>query len=58
MENKMTNKDKPAPERGVRAMWIASAAILLLIVGGMALGMLRHSDPNTDIWGRQITEKK
>ena len=49
---------KPATERSMMAMWIASAVIVVLILGGMGIGMLMHNDPTTDIWGRQITEKK
>ena len=51
----MMNKNN---ERSQMLMWIGSAVILLLILGGMGFGMLMHNDPTTDIWGRQITEKK
>lgn len=54
----MINKNKLATERSVILMWIGSAVIVLLILGGMGISMLRHNDPTTDIWGRQITEKK
>ncbi|HTS39167.1 MAG TPA: hypothetical protein VMH84_01320 [Xanthobacteraceae bacterium] len=38
------NQDVEAEAKSMRAMWIASAAIVVLIVGAMGINMLVHKD--------------
>jgi hypothetical protein len=47
-EAAMTDQDEENTESGdMRAMWIATAVIVLLLVGGMGINMLLHPDANT-----------
>jgi hypothetical protein len=43
-QKEQTNTDK----NDMRAMWIASAVIVLIILGGMGINMLIHHDTSTD----------
>jgi hypothetical protein len=44
----MTNEDEPDNEKNdMRAMWIATAVIVLFLLGGMGINMLIHHDTNT-----------
>ena len=44
----MTNQDGPNTENNdMRAMWIGTAVIVLLLLGGMGINMLIHHDTDT-----------
>jgi len=44
----MTNQNDPNTEKNdMRAMWIASVAIVLLILGAMGINMLITHDPSS-----------
>ncbi len=48
---------KNAPDEGktdMRMMYIGSALLVLIMLGGMGANMYFHHDPSTDIWGRSI----
>ncbi len=44
----MTNRDEQKIEKsGNLAMWITTAVIILVLVGGMGINYLMHRDTNT-----------
>jgi hypothetical protein len=58
-QDQKENDDALRDKREQRAMWIFSAAIVLLILGGMGLNMLFHHEQpaggNTDISSQSRT---
>lgn len=46
-EENVTQSDTQRDKREQRAMWIFSAIIVLLILGGMGANMLFHKDQGT-----------
>jgi len=40
----MTDQNKPSEKSEMRAMWIATALIVLVLLGGMGINMLLHHD--------------
>ena len=47
-EETMTNRDEQKIEKsGNLAMWITTAVIILVLVGGMGINYLMHRDTNT-----------
>jgi len=52
------NQDVEAETKSMRAMWIASAAIVVLIVGAMGINMLIHHDTNAGTVDTGISSQK